>query len=108
MSRSHVILRIERDGPDSRHLEAYLDEEGNLHLDGHDLGPKTAPVSDDGEYEWFEKVAAADLPRLIELLGGQPGEDILDLLHRRYTGAAAYDFTEALYSSGIRIERFVW
>ena len=46
-----VTLRDEVDGPDSRHLWAHIDQEGNLHIDGQDLGPKTAIVSSDGEYE---------------------------------------------------------
>jgi hypothetical protein len=53
MSRSAVVLRDERSGGDIRHLEAFLDENGSLRLEGHDLGPGTAPVSQDGEYEWF-------------------------------------------------------
>jgi hypothetical protein len=108
MSRSLVVLRDERDGRDIRHLEASLDEDGNLRLEGHDLGPGTALVSGDGEYEWFETVAAADLPRLVALLGGDPGEDILDLLQRRYRGPAANEFTLALYNSDISVERVTW
>jgi len=108
MSRDRVVLRNDHFGDDIRRLEAYLDDEGNLRLDGHDLGPGTAMVSDDGEYEWFETIAAADLPRLVELLGGTPGEDILDLLTRRYTGAAAGEFTRILYNSRIPIKRMTW
>ena len=51
-------------------------------------GLGTAPVSDDGEYEWFETIAAAHLPRLVTLLGGADGENVLDLLARKYTGVA--------------------
>jgi len=108
MSGKRVILRDDHFGDDIRRLEAYLDEAGNLRLDGHDLGPGTAIVSDDGEYEWVETIATSDLPRLVELLGGTPGEDILDLLSRRYTGAAAGEFTRILYDSGIPIKRMVW
>ena len=43
-----VTLRDETDGPDRRHLEAYLDETDNLHIDGQDLGPSTSIVSGDG------------------------------------------------------------
>ena len=96
MTGRPVVLRDERNGPDTRHLEAYLDDEGNLHIDGHDLGPGTAPVSDDGEYEWFETIAAVDLPRLVKLLGGADGEKVLDLLARKYTGPAASEFTLTL------------
>ena len=58
IGRSYVVLRDERDGRDVRHLEAHLDDEGNLVFEGHDLGPGTAPVHDDGDYEWFETIAA--------------------------------------------------
>ena len=63
MSRSHVVLRDERNGRDIRHLKAYLDDEGNLHVEGHDIGPGTAIISDDGEYEWFEKIAAGQVEK---------------------------------------------
>ena len=74
-----VTLRDERSGPDSRHLSAYLDDDGDLHIDGHDLGPGTAPVSNDGEYEWHEKISADDLPRLLVLLGAPADALILDV-----------------------------
>jgi hypothetical protein len=108
MTRRTVVLRHQRYGPDIRHLEAYLDDDGNLHVDGHDLGPGTAPVSDDGEYEWFETIAAADLPCLVKLLGGRDGEAVLDLLARCYTGPAASEFTLALYASDIPVKRITW
>ncbi len=73
MSR-RVVLRSERTRDDTRHLEAYLDTDGALHIDGQDLGPGTAPFSDDGEYEWFRTIPAAEVPRLVELLGGDEGE----------------------------------
>jgi hypothetical protein len=62
-------LRAERFGNDRRFLWAYLDEEGNFHLDGQDLGPDTEAVSSDGEYEWLQTIAAVDIPGVIELLG---------------------------------------
>ncbi len=68
-----VTLRDERRGSDARHLWAYPDAEGNLHIDGQDLGPGTSMVSSDGEYEWFRTVAAVDVPRVVELLGGGKG-----------------------------------
>ena len=80
------MLREEQDGPDRRYLCAYLTPDGALHIDGQDLGPGTAPVSGDGEYEWFETIRPAHLPRLVELLGGAPGTDLLDLLADRYSG----------------------
>ena len=103
-----VTLRSEQDGRDSRFLEAYLDRDGNLHIDGQDLGPSTAIVSSDGEYEWFETIRAEHLPRLRELLGLDPDEDLLTGLARDWNGTEAGDLETIIRKSGIPVERFVW
>lgn len=103
-----MTLRSERNGADYRWLGAYVDDAGALHIDGQDLGPGTAPVSDDGEYEWFETIVAADVPRLVALLGGQPGDDVLDLLERDWTGLKAYDLERLLRQSDIPVQRTIW
>jgi len=108
VSTRKVTLRAERDGRDYRHLEAYVDETGRLHIDGQDLGPGTSPVSSDGEYEWFKTIAAADVPRLVALLGGRPGDDVLDLLERGFTGPRSYDLEARIRAGDIRIELFTW
>jgi hypothetical protein len=103
-----VTLRDERSGPDSRHLWAYLDGEGNLHIDGQDLGPGTAPVSTDGEYEWFKKIGAHDLPTLLTLLGAPPDANVLDVLEREWSGERAGDLETLIRKSGIKVETSVW
>ena len=103
-----VTLRNEVDGPDSRHLWAHLDQEGNLHIDGQDLGPRTAIVSSDGEYEWFQTIRSVEIPKLTGLLGGRPGDDILDVLEESWTGPRAADLEALLRESDIEVERFVW
>lgn len=108
MTQRKIVLRAEHNGADHRHLEAYLDERG-LHIDGQDLGPGTAIVSDDGEYEWFSTIAAEHLPRLVALLGGAPGEDVLDVLERSWTAPGrSYDLEKLLRDSNIPIARSVW
>lgn len=74
-----VVLRNERSGADSRHLEAYTDSLG-LHIAGQDLGPGTASVSDDGEYEWESIYAWEQVPMIVSLLGGDDGADIMSVL----------------------------
>ena len=109
MTRGHVVpLRDEDDGVDRRHLEAYLDGEGRLHIDGHDLGPGTAPGSDDGEYEWFRTPAAVDLARLTALLGAYHGETILAVLARKYMGKRSYELERILRESDIPQGLRVW
>lgn len=103
-----VTLRDERSGPDSRHLRAYLDDDGNLHIDGHDLGPSTAPVSTDGEYEWFEKISAHDLPKLLTLLGAPPDADVLAVLERQWSGDKAGDLETLIRKHGFKVKTSVW
>jgi hypothetical protein len=103
-----VMLREEEDGPDRRYLWAYLDGDGDLHIDGQDLGSGTAIVSRDGEYEWFSTVAAEHLPRLVALLGGAPETDLLELLAERYVGDGAAELECLLRESDIPVELFVY
>jgi hypothetical protein len=103
-----VTLRAEHDGADSRYLWAYVDDDGNLHIDGQDLGPGTKGVSGDGEYEWSSVIRASDVPSVVELLEGDAGEDVLTLLERRWTGAASYELEQRLRDSDIPIQRSVW
>ena len=89
-------------------LWAYLDTVGRLHIDGQDLGAVTKFVSGDGEYEYFKMVAKEDIPRLIELLGGKPEDDILGLLQRNWTGDRSYDLEEILREGPIEVRLGVW
>lgn len=103
-----VTLRDEHDGPDRRVLWAYLDDEGNLHIDGQDLGPKTASVSSDGEYEWFKTISVTDVPRLLTLLGATPEEDVLDVLEGQWCGEKAAQLEQLLRGSDIKVDLFTW
>jgi hypothetical protein len=103
-----VTLRDERDGPDSRNLWAYLDDSGNLHIDGQDLGPKTALVSSDGEYEWFQLICAELTPHVLALLGEPAGTDILDALSSRWSGDNAGELERILRESNLPIKRTFW
>lgn len=76
-----LMLREERHGPDERYLWAFVDKDG-LHIDGQDLGPGTAIIGSDGEYEWSRVFAPDDIPKVIELLDGERGEDVLSVLQR--------------------------
>ena len=73
-----------------------------------ELGPATATDSSDGEYEWFLTIAAADVPRVVALLGGAPGDDVLDLLERGFTGTGAYELEAHLRASDIPTTLSVW
>lgn len=103
-----VTLRDEATERDRRFLSAYLDARGNLHIDGHDIGPRTAAASSDGEYEWFQTIAAADVSRVVDLLDGKPGDKVLELLARDWTGERSYELEKRLRESDISIRLHVW
>ena len=106
--RRTVQLRQEHEGKNFRYLWAYVDENGDLHIDGQDLGPATSLVSADGEYEWFQTISAQHVPAVIAVLGGQPGDDVLDVLEDGYSGLQSYDLEALLRESDIPINRFVY
>ena len=83
-------------------------EEGNLHIDGQDLGPGTASVSSDGEYEWFQVIRARHLAAFRELIGADANENILDVLERSWCGKRAGDLETLLHESNFPIERLIW
>jgi hypothetical protein len=103
-----VTLRDERNGRDSRHLSAYLDDHGNLHIDGQDLGPSTSPVSSDGEYEWSRLICAEDIPHLLALLGAPKGASILDVLEQHWCGQKAGDLERRINASNLRVQLSTW
>lgn len=103
-----VLLRSEQEGPDARYLRAYLDGQGNLHIDGQDLGPVTSIVSRDGEYEWGRTIQKEDLPNVIALLDGSPEDHILDLLERNWTGKRSGELERRLSESAILSRLWTW
>ena len=108
LRRRVIVLRNERRGRDTRHLSATLDRRGVLTIEGHDLGPGTSPVSDDGEYEYFHRIEKKDVPRLVRELGGAPGDDIINLLESRYTGGASYELERIVGESDIDTHFWCW
>ena len=84
-----------------------MDSEG-LHLDGHDIGPGTWPVSDDGEYEWWDTIAPEHFPRLREVLDMPPDANVCAHIIRFWSGSRTYELTRRINASGIPIERRIW
>ncbi|MBM7791002.1 hypothetical protein [Tenggerimyces flavus] len=59
------------------HVWASATDDRGFVIEGQDLG-RPGMV----EYEYSLRVAPADVPRVVAALGGQPGDDVLDLLER--------------------------
>ena len=65
-------------------------------------------VSSDGEYEYFKKIAATDIPALLELLKAPAGADILDVLEVNWSGSESYELERLVGESGIPVEFTSW
>jgi hypothetical protein len=53
-----IVLRDERIGSDTRHLEAAIDAGGDLVLTGQDLGPEVRKILGSDEYEYSHTIDA--------------------------------------------------
>jgi hypothetical protein len=78
-------------------LEASLRADGALQLAGQDLGGPASLMNSDGEYEYWRTIAPEHLAALVALLGGRPGEDVLTLLARDWTGERSFDLETRLH-----------
>ena len=87
-------------------LEASLTADGSLQLAAQDLGGPAFLMNPDGEYEYWRTIAPEHLPALIELLGGDPGADVLTLLPRDWTGQRSFDLEALLRDAPFPIRFF--
>jgi hypothetical protein len=44
------------------------------------------------------------VPKVVGLLGGNPGDDVLDLLEARYRGEGSYELEKRLQERHIKVE----
>ena len=79
---------------------------GDLHIEGHDLGSGVGDVFGGGmrEYEWVLTVRAAYLQRMISVLGGHEGDDVLLLLAARCAEDQRYASKSFLEEQGVPVE----
>ena len=108
MSRSVELLAEHRKDGSSLYLTAKVSEDGDLRIEGQDLGPITAMVSPDGEYEYWYTIQAHDVPALAAALGGSTHADVLDLLEDRWSGHESYGLGEAIRQSGVPFKFFCY
>jgi hypothetical protein len=90
-------------------MSVSLDADDNLGVSGDSYHSDPMPGSDSGDHEWRYKIRNRDLPQLIGLLGGNPGDDIIDLLARNFTGSMADEFERIVDNSGIeQVDYWCW
>jgi len=79
--------------------------DGRLKIEGQDLGAGVS-VFGEGltEYEWDWTVAAADVPRLPQAFGGQPGDDPVPLIRHWVRQGNGRDPGQHLKEQGFVLE----
>jgi hypothetical protein len=100
-----ITLFQSRDDRGTRTLWAILLADGRLRIEGQDLGPAVAVFGEDfTEYEWDWIVAAADVPRIAEILGRTPGSDPIAALRSWSSAANGRDPGQQLKDAGLELE----
>ncbi|MCJ7578904.1 MAG: hypothetical protein MUP98_00035 [Candidatus Aminicenantes bacterium] len=105
-----VVLRDLEDAEGTRYLEARVKGDGALIIEGQDLGNGVRKIFGEGigEYEWSYIIKKENIPLVIKALGGQEGDDILELITDRCTGEDAQDLEDVIRSNKIPHEFLNW
>jgi hypothetical protein len=101
-----ILLRSTRDASGSRNLWAKINAEGDLVIEGQDLGSGVSEFWGPGntEYEWDWTIRKESLPKLVAELGGGEDGDVLSLLAARFFGDAAAEIESFLKAHEIPFE----
>ena len=72
-------------------------------IEGQDLGKGVSGAFGEGisEYEWNYIIKKEDIPLLIKALGGEEGNDILELIADRCTGEGSQNLEEVIRDNNI-------
>jgi hypothetical protein len=86
-----VILRDTCDERGTQFEAAQIDDDGTLRVTGHHTGPGVSEFFGAAitSYDWAYVIAPDRVGTLLTLLGGQPGDDVLDRLaayHEQHGG----------------------
>jgi len=100
--RTRAVLRDERTEGDVRYLSATYSTEGNLVIEGQDIGDGVEAAFGCREYEWTWTIARADLPKLLAALHAE--SSLLNALEVRFRGPAAAQLGSFLKENNVPYE----
>ena len=90
--------QVDEDG--SVHRWVALRDDGTLVIAGQDIGALVQRFFGDREYEFARSVAPEQLPRVRELLGIKPDDDVLDAIAARFAEPGGSAGLERLLADG--------
>jgi hypothetical protein len=114
MAERSVTLFDARDSGGSRSLTATVGEAGDLRLVQLHGGPAVSQAwgPSVGWSEYNVGVKAEELPKLVAMLGGRPGDDVLGLLQARYRAGTwddrVHPLMEAMDAASIEYSHLSW
>ena len=104
-SVNEVSFFRSREARGNRILTLSVDVDGSVRIGGQDLGASVSEAFGSAftEYEWDWTLAAASIPRALELLGGSPGEQLVVALGRWAEANKGRDPGQFLRDAGLEL-----
>ena len=99
MKKTQVTLREERTKGDYRFLGAELKENGDLVIEGQDLGNGVKCAFGCVEYEWCWTIKANDIPLFKKAIGSE--KEILEILETYFSREKASGLYEFMQNNKI-------
>lgn len=104
INTTNVVLRRVKDADGTRFLGASLTADGNIVIEGQDLGDGVERFFGVREYEWIWTIPAASVPALLAALG--VADNPLAALQAQFSGENAALLDPFLEANGISTERW--
>jgi hypothetical protein len=104
-----VVLQDSHDDRGTRFEAAQMEDDGTLRIVGHDTGPRVSDFFGTAitSYEWVYVVPSGRVTALVQALGADQGDDVLDALASYYQHHGGR-ISELLRSPGIAAEFDTW
>lgn len=92
-------------------VDAFFNKNGDLVVEGYDIGRKVEEYWGDSDYEYSTTIAAEETRKLCVLFDIPPGSRnaLLAAIQKRYHTNSCYsEFQQLLEENGIKYEGFSW
>ena len=90
-------------------LKARYNDDGDLVIEGHDLGRFVERAMRSDEYEYAKTYAREDFPSLLRALDEAPDSDVLDVIEARWCGDdRSFDFERRVGAAEVPHKLWNW
>lgn len=104
MADRRIVLSETKDGNGVSARWVRLTNDGDLLIEGHDLGPGVQLFFGGNEYEFVRTVRAADMPALRRAFQLDEEDDLLAALLERYDGRGTSELEQFIQDAGVPSE----